>query len=118
MTTTPSAGWDAEDYPQSVLSGRTNDQVKADPDRIWRSDLPAAEASVELRPRPVPGPTEDELAELDEIGNAGTWHIFGRELRLTNLDKELFPARTRERGAREPGATAGAAAERAATSRP
>ncbi len=109
------AGWDAEDYPQSVLSGRTNDQVKADPDRIWRSDLPAAEASVELRPRPVPGPTEDELAELDEIGNAGTWHIFGRELRLTNLDKELFPARTRERGAREPGATAGAAAERAAT---
>ncbi len=44
------AGWDAEDHPQSVLSGRTNDQVKADPDRIWRSDLPAAEASVELRP--------------------------------------------------------------------
>ena len=41
------AGWDAEDHPQSVFSGRTNEQVKADPDRIWRSDLPAAEASVE-----------------------------------------------------------------------
>jgi bifunctional non-homologous end joining protein LigD len=89
-------GWDAEDYPQSALTGRTNDQVKADPDRIWRSDLPPAEASVELRPRPVPGPREAELAALDELGNNGTWHVFGRELRLTNLDKELFPARSGE----------------------
>jgi bifunctional non-homologous end joining protein LigD len=89
-------GWDAEDFPESVLTGRTNDQVKADPDRIWRSDLPAAEASIELRPRPVPGPGEAELAALDELASAGTWHVFGRELRLTNLDKELFPARGRE----------------------
>jgi bifunctional non-homologous end joining protein LigD len=89
-------GWDAEDYPQSVITGRTNDQVKADPDRIWRSDLPPAEASVELRPRPVPGPSDAELAVLDELGNNGTWPIFGRELRLTNLDKELFPARSGE----------------------
>jgi bifunctional non-homologous end joining protein LigD len=89
-------GWNAEDYPRSVLSGRTNDEVKADPDRIWRSDLPAAEASVELRPRPVPGPSEAELAALAELGNNGTWHVFGRELRLTNLDKELFPARPDE----------------------
>jgi bifunctional non-homologous end joining protein LigD len=89
-------GWDAEDYPQSVLTGRTNDQVKADPDRIWRSDLPAAEASVELRPRPVPGPSEAELDALAELGNNGTWSVFGRDLRLTNLDKELFPARPGE----------------------
>jgi bifunctional non-homologous end joining protein LigD len=89
-------GWDAEDYPQSVITGRTNDQVKADPDRIWRSDLPPSEASVELRPRPVPGPSEAELAVLDELGNNGTWPVFGRELRLTNLDKELFPARSGE----------------------
>jgi bifunctional non-homologous end joining protein LigD len=87
------AGWDAEDHPESVLSGRTNDEVKADPDRIWRSDLPASEASVELRPRPVPGASEEELAALEELGNGGTWHVFGRDLRLTNLDKELFPAR-------------------------
>ena len=33
-------GWDPEDYPRSVLSGRTNDEVKADPERMWRSDLP------------------------------------------------------------------------------
>ena len=97
-------GWDAEDHPLSVLSGRTNDQVKADPDRIWRSDLPAAEASVELRPRPIPGPSQAELAALEDLGNNGTWHVFGRELRLTNLDKELFPARSGSRS-REPTVT-------------
>jgi bifunctional non-homologous end joining protein LigD len=89
-------GWDAEDYPRSVLTGRTNDEVKADPDRLWRSDLPAAQASVQLRPRPVPGPTKDEIEALDELGQQGTWPVFGRSLRLTNLDKELFPARNGE----------------------
>jgi bifunctional non-homologous end joining protein LigD len=90
------SGWDAEDHPRSALTGRTNEQVKADPDRLWRSDLPAAEAAIELRPRPVPGPEEAELAALDDLGAAGTWEIFGRKLRLTNLDKELFPARPGE----------------------
>ncbi len=86
-------GWNPEDHPVSVLSGRTNEQVKADPDRLWRSDLPAAEAAISLRPR---GPTADELEALDELGEAGTWDVFGRSLRLTNLDKELFPGRERE----------------------
>jgi bifunctional non-homologous end joining protein LigD len=81
-------GWDPEDHPVSVLSGRTNDQVKADPDHLWRSDLPADQASIALRPR---GPTPDELGRLDELGSTGTWEVFGRSLRLTNLDKELFP---------------------------
>lgn len=31
-------GWDPEEHPRSVLSGRTNDEVKADPERLWRSD--------------------------------------------------------------------------------
>lgn len=90
------SGWDAEDFPESVLTGRTNDEVKADPDRIWRSDLPAAQASVQLRPRPVLGPTDDELAGLDDLGEQGTWEIFGRKLKLTNLGKELFPGRNGE----------------------
>jgi bifunctional non-homologous end joining protein LigD len=89
-------GWDAEDHPRSVLSGRTNDEVKADPDRMWRSDLPAAEASIALRPTGVPGPSADELAALDALGASGKWEVFGRTLRLTNLDKVLFPARRRE----------------------
>jgi bifunctional non-homologous end joining protein LigD len=89
-------GWDPEDHPRSVLSGRTNDEVKADPDRVWRSDLPADQASVELHP-PVPVASDDELAALDDLGAAGTWDVFGRRLRVTNLDKELFPAREGEK---------------------
>jgi bifunctional non-homologous end joining protein LigD len=139
-------GWDPEDYPKSVLSGRTNDEVKADPDRMWRSDLPPSQASVpadsatktkaaagrrvigqsgaqpsEAKTKPrakakprtrsdnskksrdadddpggagqVAPPSPDELAALDDLGDGGTWAVFGRRLKLTNLDKEIFPAR-------------------------
>ena len=154
-------GWDPEDYPKSVLSGRTNDEVKADPDRMWRSDLPPSQASVpadsatktkaaagrrvigqsgakpskaepaaksgattktspktnasakatsrartrsdnskKKRDDDDPGgagqvapPSPDELAALDDLGDGGTWEVFGRRLKLTNLDKEIFPAR-------------------------
>jgi bifunctional non-homologous end joining protein LigD len=48
-------GWDPEQHPRSVLSGRTNDEVKADPDRLWRSDMPADQASVDLKPDGDPG---------------------------------------------------------------
>jgi bifunctional non-homologous end joining protein LigD len=87
-------GWDAESHPRSVLTGRTNDEVKADPDRLWRSDLPAARASIALKQ--ATGPTQEELDELDAMTKAGAWQVFGRELRVTNLDKVLFPARTGE----------------------
>jgi hypothetical protein len=42
-------GWNPEDYPRSVLSGRTNEEVRADPEWMWRSDLPPSEASVPVR---------------------------------------------------------------------
>ncbi len=84
-------GWNAEDHPRSVRSGRTNDEVKHDPDRLWRSDLPAAQASQALKPTPA---DPDELAELDALATAGTWHVFGRPVRVTNLDKVRFPADT------------------------
>ena len=42
----------------------------------------------------------------------GPWHVFGRELRLTNLDKELFPAQARDRGATERRATEPAVTKR------
>jgi bifunctional non-homologous end joining protein LigD len=89
-------GWSAEDYPRSVISGRTNEEVKADPDRTWRSDLPAAHAATPLNPSSADGPMESELAELDALRTSGTWTIFGRQLKVTNLDKVLFPARTGE----------------------
>jgi bifunctional non-homologous end joining protein LigD len=87
-------GWEPEDHPRSVLSGRTNDEVKADPQRMWRSDLPASAASVPVGRHAGPG--NAELAALDALGHSGTWEVFGRQLRLTNLDKTLFPARPGE----------------------
>jgi len=134
-------GWDPEDHPRSVLSGRTNDEVKADPQRMWRSDLPAAQASVPIgsaagdppggcaaatgrdrvkagdrarggdlaragdrakggdrpaEPAAAEGPGAAALDALDALGSGGTWEVFGRKLRLTNLDKVLFPARPGE----------------------
>lgn len=37
------------------------------------------------------GPDEDELAALDDLGAGGTWQVHGRSLKITNLDKVLFP---------------------------
>jgi bifunctional non-homologous end joining protein LigD len=105
-------GWNPEDHLRSVKSGRTNDEVAAAPAALWRGDLPAGEAAVPLGHQsptiqlaePVPessapewdGPTEDELAALDALGREGRWALRDRELKLTNLDKVLFPARDRE----------------------
>ena len=89
-------GWEPDGHPRSVLSGRTNEEVLADPDRLWRSDLPAAHAAVSLR-GPLPeGPGAAALDALDALGDGGTWEVFGRELKLSNLDKVLFPARDTE----------------------
>jgi bifunctional non-homologous end joining protein LigD len=81
-------GWDPEDHPRSVLTGRTNEQVKADPDRMWRSDAPADEASVSLLPEPLP---DEAIDELEALGKQGKWEVFGRSVQVTNLDKVLFP---------------------------
>ncbi len=63
--------------PARSLSGRTNDEVKADPDRLWRSDLPAARASIALVR--ATRADDDELAALDALGDKGTWDVFGRD---------------------------------------
>ena len=41
-------GWDAEDHPRSVKTGRTNDEVKEARDAIWISQAPAALAEIDL----------------------------------------------------------------------
>jgi bifunctional non-homologous end joining protein LigD len=89
-------GWNAEDHPRSVLTGRTNDEVKADPERMWRSDVPAQRASIALKLPRVDPPSAQELEELDALKSRGTWNVFARELKVTNLDKVLFPARAGE----------------------
>lgn len=96
-------GWDAEDHTTSVLSGRTNDEVKAQPQLEWHSDLPADRAAVPVvapaESHMVAGPSDSELASLEELaglGAEGRWTVHGRTLRVTNLDKVLFPGRDGE----------------------
>ena len=54
-------GWDAEDHPKSVKTGRTNDEVKADRDAIWISHAPAAVAEIDLT-----GAKEEKLSGFIE----------------------------------------------------
>jgi bifunctional non-homologous end joining protein LigD len=42
------AGWDAEDLPKSVKTGRTNDEVRDRREALWISDMPAAAAEIDL----------------------------------------------------------------------
>ena len=61
------AGWDAEQFPQSVKTGRTNDEVKANRDAVWMSDMPAGTAQIDLAgavEAPLPGFTPPMLATL------------------------------------------------------
>ena len=74
-------GWDAEDHPRSVKTGRTNDEVKAAPAATWSSSALWV------------GPVADELSELDALpGSGGRWTLGEHTLGLTNLDKVLIPA--------------------------
>src|SRR5690349_6304926 len=61
------AGRDAEDFPQSVKSGRTNDEVKANAPAIWVGEAPAATAEIDLtgaREAPMPRYLEPMKATL------------------------------------------------------
>ncbi len=60
-------GWDAEDHPHSVKTGRTNDDVKEARDAIWVSEAPAGAAEIDLsaaKVAPMPARIEPMLATL------------------------------------------------------
>ncbi len=60
-------GWDAEDHPQSVKTGRTNDEVKAARDALWNGQAPAPAAGIDLTgavTAPMPSSIEPMLATL------------------------------------------------------
>jgi bifunctional non-homologous end joining protein LigD len=81
------SGWDAEKYPESVRSGRTNDEIAAHPEAMWRSDAPASLASIDF------SSSRADMAALDALGANGDWEFDGVSLHVTNLDKALFPGR-------------------------
>ena len=63
------AGWDAENHPYSVKTGRTNDDVKANRDAVWVSRAPAAEAEIDLaaaKTQPLPEFVSPMLATLSD----------------------------------------------------
>jgi len=74
-------GWDPEEHPRSVKSGRTNDEVKAAPAASW------------VESRSWAAPTPDELAALEALHDGGEWQLGEHTLRLTNLRKVLFAKR-------------------------
>jgi len=78
-------GWNADNHPESVKSGRTNDEVAAAPAATWSSNALWN------------GATDDELEALAKLKREGWWSVGGRELKVTNLDKVLFPKDRRHR---------------------
>jgi len=74
-------GWDPEDHPRSVKSGRTNDEVKAAPAASWSPHASWV------------APTPEEHDALDALGKAGDWQVGEHVVKVTNLDKPLFPAK-------------------------
>ena len=91
-------GWDPEEYPRSVVSGRTNAEVLADPGREWHSDRPAATADEKLTGAEPLAEDDAALVALDQLpAEGGAWTVHGRDVVVTNLDKVLFPARWGER---------------------
>ncbi|MDQ3448418.1 MAG: DNA ligase D, partial [Chloroflexota bacterium] len=63
----------------------------AERESIPVSSVPAGDAPDDRGSDPPQAATEQELAELDSMGKAGSWQVGGHRLNLTNLDKTLFP---------------------------
>jgi bifunctional non-homologous end joining protein LigD len=63
-------------------------------ERELRTAAVAAAAEQELHNAPMQ--KTDEAAALDAIEKEGIWQVAGREVRVTNLDKVLFPGRGRD----------------------
>jgi bifunctional non-homologous end joining protein LigD len=57
------SGWNPEDHPRSVKSGRTNDEVRAAPAATWTGHALWN------------GATADELTALEAIDRAGKWQL-------------------------------------------
>jgi bifunctional non-homologous end joining protein LigD len=81
-----STDWDPWTFETSVKSGRSPDEVRAQPHARWHSDVDAANARIGLAATPA------ELEALEGMDDAGAWDIGGETVRLTNLDKVLFPS--------------------------
>ena len=60
--------------------------------RAGRGGAARRPAPASMTSAPIQAATPDELRTLDAMGKEGHWQVAGHEVRLTNLDKPLFPA--------------------------
>ena len=93
-------GWDPEAFPRSVKSGRTNDEVGGRTGRRVALRLPAGAAEKRLRWDPA---DRRGAGRPRGLGPKGSWEFDGQTLRLTNLDKVLFPTARPRAGADQTG---------------
>ena len=79
-------GWDPEQYPCSVKTGRTNDEVRSVPAHTTSGASPRRAA------------TAHERGPLDELpAKGGDLTVGEHTVRVTNLDKVLFPSQHDDR---------------------
>ncbi len=89
------ADWTADDLLRQAAFkglevGRAPTSVRRERTTSTRAAVAAAES--EVHDAPIEIQPDAEVA-LDAIERDGTWAVAGRELRVTNLDKVLFPGR-------------------------
>ncbi len=89
------AEWTADDLlRQAAYKGIEPDKAPRDVrrERAVSTATATAAAEREHADRAVAS-TDSEIAALDALEKEGTWIVEGREIRVTNLDKVLFPGR-------------------------
>jgi bifunctional non-homologous end joining protein LigD len=88
------ADWTADNLlRQAAFKGLEIGKAPTSVRREREVDSATATAAAEREAHDAPMQTDDAAALLDAMEGDGIWQVAGRELRVTNLDKVLFPGR-------------------------
>ncbi len=88
------ADWTADNLlRQAAFKGLEIGKAPTSVRREREVDSAVASAAAEREVRNSPMQTDDAAAALDAMERDGVWAVAGREVRVTNLDKVIFPAR-------------------------
>jgi len=88
------ADWTADNLlRQAAFKGLEIGKAPTSVRREREVDATAATAAAERKLHNAPMQTDDAAAALEAMEKEGMWQAAGRELRVTNLDKVLFPGR-------------------------
>ena len=88
------ADWTADNLlRQAAFKGLEIGKAPTSVRREREMDTATATAAAEREVQNEPMETDDDLAALEAIEREGIWGVAGREVRVTNLEKVLFPGR-------------------------